>query len=134
LLVGAGVGKPWFYEALYHTNFHYGEERLGLDPHNSFLNTLYRFGLVGFGLLIGAIVSTLVVVIKALRRSATGDVLLEGLTLYFFYTVIFSNFTVALEGPAYSMPFWLTLGLMYARARQLLFAADSDLIKMPEKS
>src|SRR5437868_9212095 len=46
-IAGAGVGFPWFYEALYHTQFHYGEAREGLDPHNSYLNMLYRYGLIG---------------------------------------------------------------------------------------
>ncbi|HYF50303.1 MAG TPA: hypothetical protein VEJ63_12910 [Planctomycetota bacterium] len=123
-LIGAGVGKPWFYPALYHTQFHYGEDRLGLDPHNSFLNLLYRFGVVGFALLLALIGSVLHTAWRALKRTGSGDVLLEGLLLYFFYTVFFAMFTVALEGSPYAMPFWLSLGLVYVRARQVLHAVE----------
>lgn len=117
---GADLGKPWFYEALYHSQFHYGEDREGLDPHNSHLNLLYRFGLVGFLIYLSILVSVLYFVWRALNiRMGHGDALLEGLALYFFYTMVFSGFTVSLEGPSYSMPFWFTLGLLYARARNV---------------
>lgn len=117
-LAGAGVGKPWFYRALYQSSFHYGDDREGLDPHNSYLNMLYRYGIVGFALLLAAIGGTLHSAYRALRM-AGGDRLLEALLLYFGYTLFFAFFTVSLEGPAYSMPFWMTLGLIYARAMQL---------------
>ncbi len=117
-IVGAGVGKPWLYKALYQTKFHYGDDREGLDPHNSYLDTLYRYGIVGFGLLLAAIAMTLALAFKALRANG-GDLLLEGLLLYFGYTLVFAFFTVSLEGPAYSMPFWVTFGLIYGRAKQL---------------
>jgi hypothetical protein len=126
--VGAGVGKPWFYGALYHTSFHYGEDRLGLDPHNSYLNLLYRYGAVGFLILVALLLSVLYYLWKALLiQPGIGDVLLECIVLYFFYTVVFVCFTVGLEGPSYSMPFWMALGLGYARARQLLYARDDAL-------
>ena len=123
-VLGAGVGRPWFYDALYHTQFHYGEDRLGLDPHNSFLNLLYRYGLIGFLLLFAIVIAALNTALRALRRAPTGDVLLEGLLLYFFSTVVFSSFTVALEGAPYALPFWFSLALVYARARQILHALE----------
>ncbi|MFH0938651.1 MAG: hypothetical protein V1899_05150 [Planctomycetota bacterium] len=119
--VGAGVGRPWFYGALYHTSFHYGEDRLGLDPHNSYLNLLYRYGVVGFLIFLALLWSVWHCVWKALRtRSSGGDLWLECMVLYFFYTAVFVSFTVGLEGPSYSMPFWMALGLIYAQARQFL--------------
>jgi hypothetical protein len=122
-LVGAGVGRKWFYDALYHTSFHYGEDNLGLDPHNSYLNLLYRYGLVGLLLTGGVVVLVLASVLRVLRlRRETGDPLMEGLTLYFFYTLFFGFFTVALEGPSYALPFWVSLGLVYTRARQIIAA------------
>jgi hypothetical protein len=62
-----------------------------------------------------------------LRSTSTGDLVLECLILYFFYTFIFSNFTVALEGPAYAMPFWFSLALLYVRAGQILASEQSVL-------
>jgi len=126
---GAGPGKAWHYPALYHTYFHYGDDREGLDPHNSFLNFLYRYGVVGFALLLAVIGLVLASVWKALSKQPSGgDVLLEGLTLFFFYSAIFAFFTVSLEGPSYAMPFWVSLGLMYAYSRQLLRARKEALL------
>ena len=118
-LIGAGVGQPWFYEALYHTNYHYGEEREGLDPHNSFLNLLYRYGLIGLALVLATMFLVVAYSVKALRRRIQGDALLEGLLLYFFFSATFAFFNNALEGPSYALPFWISLGLVYARAWQV---------------
>jgi len=112
---GSGVGKPWFYRALYDTGFHFGDEREGLDPHNSYLNMLYRYGLIGFALLSALVVLVWRNAFKAL--SARGDPQVEALCLYAAYTIIFACFTVSLEGPAYAFPFWFALGMVDARAR-----------------
>jgi len=126
-IAGAGVGQPWFYEALYHTKFYYGEKREGLEPHNSYLNMLYRYGLIGFLIFAALVASVLFAAWKALRtRIHTGDPLLEGIALYFFYTAVFAVFNNALEGPSYALPFWFSLGLLYARARQLLVKAQPE--------
>ena len=117
-IVGAGVGKAWFYRALYSTGFHYGDEREGLDPHNSYLNMLYRYGLIGLLLLLGSIAVVFSAAFRVLKRE-NGDPFLEGLLMYCGYTVMFAFFTVSLEGPAYSMPFWIALGAVYARAKML---------------
>ena len=45
---GAGVGRVWAYnEAFKQTNFHYEQDAGGLNPHNSYLHVLYRFGAIG---------------------------------------------------------------------------------------
>jgi len=49
--------------------------------------------------------------------------MLEVIFLYFIYTAVFAFFTVSLEGPSYSLPFWISLGLLCARARQMLALA-----------
>lgn len=113
-MLGSGVGKAWFYRALYSTGFHYGDEREGLDPHNSYLNTLYRYGLIGFGLLLAVLAATALHAFRSLRKRA--NPMLEALYLYAAYTVVFVCFTVGLEGPAYAFPFWFALGLADARA------------------
>ena len=118
IYLGSGVGQPWFYTALYQSGFHYGDPREGLDPHNSYVNTLHRFGLLGLGLLLSIVAVTIFSAFKALFNSR-GEPLLEALLLYFFYTLVFACFTVSLEGPAYSLPFWFALGLVAARARSI---------------
>jgi hypothetical protein len=110
--LGAGVGRPWFYSAMYHTHFHYGEKDLGLDPHNSYLNLLYRYGVIGFLLFAALVLSVMVCVWRVLSRGGNG--LLEGLVIYFFYTLFFAFFVVALEGPSYAIPFWMALGCLNA--------------------
>ncbi|HYG76340.1 MAG TPA: hypothetical protein VEK08_15145 [Planctomycetota bacterium] len=126
--VGAGPGKAWFYPALYHSYFHYGDDREGLDPHNSFLNVLYRYGAIGFSLLALTIVIVLWTIWKALSRHPAGDALLEGLLIFFCYSATFAFFTVSLEGPSYSLPFWVSLGCAYAYARQILRAREESLL------
>ena len=119
-VLGAGVGRVWNYnEAFKHTHFHYETDPGGLNPHNSYLNVLYRFGAVGLALLLALVLSVLYAAWKGLAAPpGLGDGWLEGVALYFFYTAIFAFFTVGLEGPSYAMPFWFALGLLYARARQ----------------
>jgi O-antigen ligase len=119
-LTGRGVGTPWTYPALYHSPFHYGDAREGLEPHNSYLNILNRYGLFGAGLFFALLLIVAWSVWRALSRpKAVGDPLLEGLSLFCLYAASFAFFTVSLEGPSYSLPFWMSLGLLYARARQL---------------
>ncbi len=115
---GAGVGQAWFYPALYHTRFHFGETREGLDPHNSYLHFLYRFGVIGFALLAGTILCALAAAWSRLRRRHTGGEVLEGVLLGFAYCAIFAAFTVALEGPSYGLPFWFALALAQCQVQR----------------
>jgi len=120
-LFGAGVGKPWFYPALYDTIFHYGDPNEGLDPHNSYLNILNRYGAIGLLLVLSLLGAVAWTVWRALRMQySVGDPLLEGLILFSVYTATFAFFTVSLEGPSYALPFWMSLGLTYSRARQVI--------------
>ena len=119
---GRGVGRPWFYSSLYQSGFHYGDDREGLDPHNSYLNILFRYGGVGLGLFLAGLGAVLAAAWRGLRVSG-GDPLLEAALLYLFYTLIFAFFVVSLEGPSYAMPFWMALGLVAARAEQLWSAS-----------
>ena len=122
--VGAGVGTGWAYnKILFHTPFYYESDPGGLNPHNSYLNMLYRYGVIGLllcTLLIGSVLLSAGQVLRV--KTGYGDVLLEGLMLYFFYTLIFAFFTVTLEGPSYSFPYWSALGVLYARGRQIRYS------------
>jgi hypothetical protein len=123
-LLGRGVGKAWFYPALYHSPFHYGDAREGLDPHNSYLNVLSRYGIAGAILFLGILATVAWNVWRALsEQRGVGDPLLEGLLLFAIYAASFAFFTVSLEGPSYSLPFWMSMGLLYARARQVRAAS-----------
>jgi hypothetical protein len=128
-LIGAGVGTPWAYNEVFkHTPFHYEEDPSGLSPHNSYLNVLRRYGAAGFGLLLALIASVLLTAWRALSVPPdTGDVLIEGLLVAFFVSAISAFFTVALEGPSYALPFWISLGLLYAAARQRIAAYEETL-------
>lgn len=112
-ILGAGVGRAWHYEALAATNYYAGDAHLGLDPHNSYLTLLYRYGLVGVALLCWWALAWLRAVWAALRRAS--DPWLEGALLFCFYGAAFASVTVALEGPAYAVPLWLAAGLAAAR-------------------
>jgi len=118
-ILGQGVGNAWQYPAMYFSRFHWQPE--GLDPHNSFLNLLYRYGVIGaliFSALLCAVAGSM---FKALKlQPGLGDPLLEGVLLPFFFSAIFAVFFNALESPPYAMPFWFSLGLIYARARQAI--------------
>lgn len=122
-LSGVGVGRKWTYPALYKSKFHYGDDRLGLDPHNSYLHFLYRFGLLGLALFTAVVFLALREAWRALRCSAKGFPVLEGCLAYFGYTAAFASVTVALEGPSYALPFWMSLGLTAAFAARRNAAA-----------
>jgi O-antigen ligase len=122
--LGAGVGHEWEYNRiLLDTWFHYEPDAGGLNPHNSYLNLLYRCGAIGVALLLVLMAAVLYAAWRALTVAKAGDVLLEGIALCFFYTAVFAFFTVSLEGPSYSLPLWTSLGLLYARARQVITRA-----------
>lgn len=126
-IVGAGVGRAWRYEALAATNYYSGDPHLGLDPHNSYLALLYRYGWAGIALLVWWALAWLRAVWSAVRRG--GDPWLEGALLFCFYGAAFAFVTVALEGPAYAAPLWLAAGL--AAARSIAFHGRTDTIIRP---
>jgi hypothetical protein len=118
-LLGAGPGYKWTCAAMYDSPFDAGDPRLGMDPHNSYLHLFYRYGALGFALLLLVVGLVFRSAVAALRKAA-GDPWLEGACCAFVFSATFAAFTVSLEGPSYSMPFWMSLATVYARASQLL--------------
>lgn len=121
---GAGVGRAWRYEALAVTNYYAGDPRLGLDPHNSYLALLYRYGLIGVALVAWWALAWLRAAWAALKGG--GDPWLEGVLLFCFYGAAFASVTVTLEGPAYAVPLWLAAGLSAARGGSVDFRGRAD--------
>ena len=83
-------------------------------PHNSFLNVLYRMGLLGFLPLLGLMTVTVWRTWKALRQPATKEERrwLMALGALFAFVSVTASFNVALEGPYMGIFFWTTLALL----------------------
>ncbi len=123
---GVGFGQP--------TNFRWkgirydgrvGDTSNSFDvvaPHNSFVNLLYRTGLLGFLALLALVVIAAVRVVRALRSPQLAPldrVLLVGCGAVFVFTIVISSFNVALEAPFMALFFWLFLGLLLVLPRIL---------------
>jgi len=116
--LGVGFGHP--------TNFHWNgvvyDARVGdtsnsfdvVAPHNSFVNLLYRTGLLGFLALIALVAVAALRLVRALRSSLSPleRGLLIGSAAIFVFTVVMSSFNVSLEAPYMALFFWLFLGLL----------------------
>ncbi len=93
----------------------WGRQEWGSDGwitmHNSFLNMIYRGGVIGWALL-GTIVILTVQMTKDFgrRRILSGGLLVAGLV----YWIVISNFLVYLEVPHTAIPFWGFLGVVCA--------------------
>ncbi|MDE2223074.1 MAG: hypothetical protein KGK03_08395 [Candidatus Omnitrophica bacterium] len=88
-----------------------------ITPHNSFLDLIYRAGILGLGIIyvIFAVLSGLIMDFIA-ARSVPG-ILLSGTIIY---GLIAANFLLILELPYYAIPFWSLFGLTLAYRRNLL--------------
>jgi hypothetical protein len=117
-LFGIGFGKPTNF--LYHGILFDGRRGIAADPndqippHNSFVNLLFRTGLLGFVpllVIIGvAIRRTLGARRRGLPRRDEADLVSVAALFAFAATIAFLN--AALEGPYMSLFFWLPLGLL----------------------
>jgi hypothetical protein len=122
-LLGVGFGTParfvWrgiVYDARTGSP---GDEWDVTPPHNSFINVLYRMGLVGIIPLLALVV---VAAIRARRRwpvDAERRRDLIGIVACFVFAAVVASFNVALEGPYMSMFFWTLLGLIFVLPARL---------------
>ena len=111
---GAGFGRP----ANFHWDRNVYDTRNDVDvesvspPHNSFMNLLYRTGLIGFG----ALVALLWIAVRGFLRQfrATRQPELAALLALFAFICVVAFLNVALEGPYMAMFFWTVVGLMLA--------------------
>jgi O-antigen ligase len=117
-LLGVGFGRP--------ANFHWhnvvydarrGDPRNDSDvtgPHNSFVNLLYRTGLLGFIPLLILVGLAASATVSSLRRENTPAIRAAhvGLVAIFVFVVVTAGLNVALEGPYMAIFFWSALGLL----------------------
>ena len=116
---GVGFGKP--------TNFVWNgtryDARVGdtsnpfdvVAPHNSFVNLLYRTGLVGFLGLLAILAVAAIRVWRALHASGASQfdrAVLLGCVGAFVFSAVIASFNVALEAPFLALIFWLYLALL----------------------
>ena len=95
-------------------------------PHNSFLNVLYRTGLLGFIPLVTLVGVALWRTARELRRPLSRErrALLVGLACLLAFVLVIANFNVALEGPYMGMFFWTILSLLLLAPRGATREAD----------
>jgi len=100
-------------------------------PHNSFINILYRTGLLGLLpclILIGiGMIRTARLLPRLHRARERADVV--GLLCLFVFVLVVANLNVALEGPYMGMFFWSLLALLFIVPRLL---TDSAAPHVPE--
>jgi O-antigen ligase len=96
-------------------------------PHNSFLNVLFRTGLVGFVPLIALIGVAIWRTARELRRPLALErrALLVGFASLLAYALVIANFNVALEGPYMGMFFWTILAVLLLAPRGATQAVDN---------
>ena len=114
-LWGVDFGKPFRSVSL--EVEHWGEcewSRDGwIEPHNSFLNMMYRGGMVGVVVVIVIWTALIRLMIFAFRRRAWVLILLSAVLLNW---LIAANFLLILEFPYTAVPFWTLAGMAWAYA------------------
>jgi exopolysaccharide biosynthesis polyprenyl glycosylphosphotransferase len=88
-------------------------------PHNSFLNVLFRTGLLGLLPLVSLVGVAIWRTLRSLRRplSVERRALLVGFVSLFAFVLVIANFNVALEGPYMGMFFWTILAVLLLAPR-----------------
>lgn len=127
-LLGYGVGKPvmYAYENIFYStvNLTYFQIRdLGgnAQPHNSYINILARFGILIFPLFLYALIQPIKIAFELVRfKERDGNdmyslfLLLSGFLIVMY---VLAFFNVVLEGPHFSFPFWLVVGMLLSFGR-----------------
>jgi hypothetical protein len=117
-LLGIGFGRPTNF--LYHGILFDGRKgdpsnpNDEIPPHNSFVNLLFRTGLLGFVALLALLAIAARRVLRARRRGLAprDGADLVALAGVFAFTCAIAFLNAALEGPYMSLFFWLPLGLL----------------------
>lgn len=115
-LFGTGMGED-FLAASGTLKYLEGTDYEGVrSPHDYFVGTFARLGLVGLGLLIGIVLQLLRQMIRFRRRIADEELLtFAALTVVGIIAV--ASFGVVLEAPFGAVPFWWAAGLLLALTR-----------------
>lgn len=131
-LLGRGFGRP----AAFHWDDNVYDSRVAGEllevspPHNSFVNLLFRTGLVG---LLSALALVAVGVLRTFRLRSRAEPAdrpwIAALLALLAYALVIASLNVALEGPFMGLVFWILVGLLLVLPT-LLGAAG----RRPEKS
>jgi len=117
-ILGFSFGKPFRSESLEIMNWALGEwSRDGwIEPHNSYLNILYRTGILGI-VLIGLLIFQFCSILKdfVLLKSLPGILLCSILIIW----LATANFLPILELPYNAIPFWSLWGVALGYLREL---------------
>ena len=127
-LLGYGVGRPVMYEQFnlfYETlNVSYFDLRnLGgnVQPHNSYIHILARYGIFVFPLFLYAIFRPLFQFAKYIQSKKRNhmEAYVRFLLLcgFLFFMYVFAFFNVVLESPHHSFPYWLAIGMLLSYGR-----------------
>ena len=129
-VLGVGFGRPTAF--FWHGNVYDARAGNAADqqdvtgPHNSFVNLLFRMGLLGFLALLALVAFGAFRVLRALRSKQLVPLdraLLIATAASFIAVVVTASFSVALEGPYMGIFFWIFLGLLLVYPRVLPGAA-----------
>lgn len=113
--LGFNFGKPFHSKNVEILGWSKGDEIGWLHPHNSYINILYRAGLVGliFVFLIWLVSIKLIVMFTKMH-----DVVGIFLSSALLYWLLLANFIVFLESPYFAILFWSFLGMVLAYMNQ----------------
>ena len=112
---GAGMGID-FLAASGTLQYLEGTDYIGVrSPHDYFVGSFARLGLIGLGLLL-AVVLSLIRRAYSFRKRIADDELLTFAALTVFAILSVASFGVVLEAPFGAVPFWWAAGLLLALA------------------
>ena len=111
-----------------------GDEFVIRSPHSIVFTALGRMGLAGVAVLLVIMIVLAVESLRAAKRTATGRLDEEAVTLYAIVWLILISacFGVVLEGPMAAIPFWVILGLAHHLAQQAESPAPPDAAPEPD--
>lgn len=114
VLFGVDFGKPFRSKSIEALHWDYRYGRVGwIEPHNSYVDILYRGGVVGLLFIIfifGAFIKTSILFFK--KHDYIG-ILTNSIILHWLF---FASFNVFLELPYYAVPFWILFGMILGLA------------------
>lgn len=87
-----------------------------ITPHNSFINFIYRAGLIGIIYILFIFIIFIRMVVRSISLRSVNGILLCAAIMHI---LIIANFTVVLEIPHHAIPFWSLFGMVYAYLNNL---------------
>jgi len=117
-ILGFGFGKPFRSRSLETLYWAAGEwiRDSWIAAHNSYIETVYRTGILGILFIIVVIGALVRMIQRAIREKSVVGVLLCGALINW---LVAANFLVILELPYSAIPFWSLVGLTFGYLSQL---------------